>query len=262
MPSASTQASVTLATIDTFCSLVSEPSGIDIWTSGIISSYMMTVIVTNMMIIIVKEFLMPGRVNVKQSMVNATLRLVRRRGISASGMQDIVKEADAPRGSIYFHFPGGKAQMLAEAVELATAQGEQAILRCAEQSASISGFIDALGRVFGYEAHRAGWATGCPLAATAAEGDVQPVAVRHVVAAGFNRWEAAIAVGLTRFTQPDEARRAATLVLAAFEGALLTSRAARDAAPFENITAILGEMLGQYLPTGVSLKNDSPHPAR
>src|SRR5580658_11099613 len=52
----------------------------------------------------------------RERMVRSAARLIRRKGVSGTGMREIVVEADAPRGSLQHYFPGGKEQIVAEAL--------------------------------------------------------------------------------------------------------------------------------------------------
>jgi len=52
----------------------------------------------------------------RQRAVDATLLLLRRQGLAATGMNEIVRDSRAPRGSIYHHFPGGKDELVIEAL--------------------------------------------------------------------------------------------------------------------------------------------------
>src|SRR6266851_1688406 len=52
-------------------------------------------------------------------MIDAASRLLWRQGLHATGLNEILKESRAPRGSLYFHFPGGKEELATEAVVLA-----------------------------------------------------------------------------------------------------------------------------------------------
>src|ERR1700750_2133255 len=45
-------------------------------------------------------------------------RLLAERGSAGRELPDVAERGGAPRGSIYHHFPGGKAQLAAEAAEL------------------------------------------------------------------------------------------------------------------------------------------------
>src|SRR5258708_1534703 len=56
----------------------------------------------------------------KDRFLDATARLLRERGFAATGISDVVAASGAPKGSLYFLFPGGKEQLVAEALERAS----------------------------------------------------------------------------------------------------------------------------------------------
>src|ERR1700742_5048504 len=60
-------------------------------------------------------------------LVDAGAELFSRQGYAATGVKQIVTEAEAPFGSLYHHFPGGKEQLGAEAIRVSGALYEQLI---------------------------------------------------------------------------------------------------------------------------------------
>ena len=52
----------------------------------------------------------------RDRILDATIRLLRRQGYTATGIKQIVAEGDAPLGSVYHYFPGGKEQIGVEAL--------------------------------------------------------------------------------------------------------------------------------------------------
>src|SRR5215471_9016581 len=52
----------------------------------------------------------------RERMVRSAAQLIRRKGVSGTGMREIVSEANAPRGSLQHYFPGGKEELVAEAL--------------------------------------------------------------------------------------------------------------------------------------------------
>ena len=52
----------------------------------------------------------------RESILTAAAELMRRKGYGAFGMKDVVAASGAPIGSLYHHFPGGKAQIAREAL--------------------------------------------------------------------------------------------------------------------------------------------------
>src|ERR1700749_2535691 len=53
----------------------------------------------------------------RKSFLSATGVLLRRQGYAATGLSEIVDRSGAPRGSLYFHFPGGKEELAVAAME-------------------------------------------------------------------------------------------------------------------------------------------------
>src|SRR3989440_11242798 len=52
----------------------------------------------------------------RASMVRSAASLIRSRGVSATSLSDVLADSGAPRGSIYHHFPDGKAQLAEDAI--------------------------------------------------------------------------------------------------------------------------------------------------
>jgi TetR/AcrR family transcriptional repressor of lmrAB and yxaGH operons len=59
---------------------------------------------------------MSRRTDSRSRMIHAAAELFRQRGYHATTFSDVVRESGAPRGSTYFHFPGGKQELAREAI--------------------------------------------------------------------------------------------------------------------------------------------------
>ena len=53
---------------------------------------------------------------VRDRMVAGAVRLLAQRGLQATSFSSVVATTNAPRGSIYHHFPGGKEELVAAAI--------------------------------------------------------------------------------------------------------------------------------------------------
>src|SRR5689334_9309655 len=76
------------------------------------------------------------RSDTKQKMVQAARQLIRERGYNATAFSDVLELSGAPRGSVYFHFPGGKTQLAMEAAEAHAHEQVTLIDRAADQADS------------------------------------------------------------------------------------------------------------------------------
>src|SRR6185437_13207409 len=52
----------------------------------------------------------------RERMVRSAAQLIRHKGVSGTGMREIVIEADAARGSLQHYFPGGKEEIVSDAL--------------------------------------------------------------------------------------------------------------------------------------------------
>ena len=187
----------------------------------------------------------------RERMVVSAALLIRERGAHPTAIADVLAHSGAPRGSAYHYFPGGRTQLLCEAVDYA---GE---FMAAHLGRASSG-LDALDGLFEYyrdELQRSDFRAGCPVVAVAVEaGDPdkpeQSAAVRDRAAAVFARWRQVIAELLTADgVSAARARELAVLVLSSFEGALVIARAGRDLEPVEAVHAQLRSLIVTETPS-------------
>jgi len=170
----------------------------------------------------------------RDRMIQSAALLFRENGYSGTGFRDVIEHSGAPRGSIYHHFPGGKEQLAAETVAWAAGVIERRIARAAESGdpiAALGIFVDSWREVLEDSNFRA----GCPVVAVAAEADAGSTAT-DAAAAAFTRWQDLIGrslldAGVSR----TDARRLATTVVAAIEGAILLCRVRHDIRPLRDV---------------------------
>ena len=168
-------------------------------------------------------------------MVRSAATLIRQRGIHGTGLREVVAHSGGPRGSLGRFFPGGKTQLVTEAIDVGLAElfGDfESTLRKAETFPEAIGVIVAPWRRLLVD-H--GFALGCPLAATicdAADND----SLRTHVCELFAAWRAPVADAYIRFGSPRaEAEAHATVLVAALEGALILARAERSIEPLDTV---------------------------
>jgi TetR/AcrR family transcriptional regulator, lmrAB and yxaGH operons repressor len=56
----------------------------------------------------------------REKMIEAASKLFQIKGYHATGLNEILKESNSPKGSLYYHFPGGKEELALSAIELAS----------------------------------------------------------------------------------------------------------------------------------------------
>src|ERR1700689_4071154 len=107
----------------------------------------------------------------RERMVRSATQLIRRKGVSGTGMREIVIEADAPRGSLQHYFPGGKEELVSDALLWMGDVAARRVERCLSELESrtpsaLLAFIVDPGR---RDLAREEFSAGCPLVAAAAD---------------------------------------------------------------------------------------------
>jgi len=190
----------------------------------------------------------------KTKMITGATDLISRRGASATSLRDVVQHSGTPRGSLSHHFPGGKQQMLEEAVQYADAAVAAPLAALLHELGPVHGldaFIDWWGRIL----EASNFEAGCPVLAVAIDpgvgSDAQEDArerLRMLVLAAFNGWQTIYADSLAQSgVSKDRSQRLAALVVASVEGTVAMCRAARSCQPLDHVAQELHALLAQAL---------------
>jgi TetR/AcrR family transcriptional regulator, lmrAB and yxaGH operons repressor len=178
----------------------------------------------------------------RQRMIESAAVVMRERGVEATSFSEVLARSGAPRGSIYHHFPGGKAQLIEEATQYAgefSAAGLTIALRDDDPVAAVTAFCNGWIKLL----RRSDFSAGCPVVAAALEGDRTPGA-REAAAAAFVRWEKLLSDAIATHTDaPERAQALATLIIASVEGAVVLARATRSTAPLERVAGEMQKLL-------------------
>ncbi|GAA3546669.1 TetR/AcrR family transcriptional regulator [Streptomyces osmaniensis] len=182
----------------------------------------------------------------RERMVFSAAQLIRREGVAATGMREVAAHASAPRGSLQHYFPGGKEQLVNEAVGWAGRYAGNRVARflAALPEATPSGLFAEMVRQWTDEYEGVGFAGGCPVAAATVDCAESTESTREAAAAAFATWTGPVGRALTEMGVPEErAAGLATLMISALEGAILMARAERDVRPLTTVSRELGPML-------------------
>ena len=180
----------------------------------------------------------------RAKLVETTGRLLQAQGYFATGVAEILRTSGSPRGSFYFHFPGGKEELACEALRAAGAVWRGRIEAAAASASDPADAVTAVCEMLATALVESDYREGCPLATVALEAAATTDAVHEVCAEHFAGWENVVADRLAELGVP-EAMRAdfATLVLGSIEGAQLLARAHRSPEPLHRVARALTTML-------------------
>ncbi len=176
--------------------------------------------------------------DVRERMVEGAMAMLARRGLQGTSFSELLAATGAPRGSLYHHFPQGKDQLVAAAVDRAGALLVEALAPVADAPAEavVARFLAIWRAVLTRSQCEAGCAV---LAVTVATGSADQLAQ---VTAVFRTWRERLADLLVRGGLPaEQARRFAIVMIASVEGAVVLSRADQSLEPFEAVARHLVE---------------------
>jgi AcrR family transcriptional regulator len=181
----------------------------------------------------------------RERMVISAALLIRERGAHPTAIADVLEHSGAPRGSAYHYFPGGRTQLLCEAIDYS---GEYVASKIAKAGTGLDA-VDDLVAHYRKQLLRSDYRAGCPVVAVTVEaGDPakqdQATPVIDRAAAAFARWTDLIAQQLVTDGVPAaRSEQLAMLTTAAIEGAIVVARASRDLKPLDLVHGQLRDLL-------------------
>jgi len=174
--------------------------------------------------------------DVRDRMIEGTVQLLATRGLQATSFSEVLELTDAPRGSIYHHFPDGKQQLVTAALERASDRA-RALLQSGEPTTAteIAERFIGMWRALLLGTH---FAAGCSITAVTVAADTPDLL--ELTGRIFTDWRRDLArllrnAGVAR----RDAERFAATVIAACEGAVVVSRAERSITPFDHVASFL-----------------------
>ena len=97
-------------------------------------------------------------------LLDTTARLLQHRGYHGTSLSDILEASAAPRGSLYFHFPGGKDQLVIEATRAAIDEATQALRESLAAAKNPGQGVRAYAEAAAHLMREADYTFGCPVA--------------------------------------------------------------------------------------------------
>ncbi len=191
----------------------------------------------------------------RERLVYSAAQLVRERGVTGTGVRDVIERAGAARGSFQHYFPGGKDQLIGEALAWAAAHAVDRVegYPATTRRPTPSGLFDHLIAQWKREFSNRGFERGCPIMATAADVASTPTDLDLPLRSALAQWENSLVSALAGMNIPvRRSRRLAVLMLSALEGAIMMARVQRSVTPLTVVGRELGPLLDSAVPDTVS----------
>ena len=186
----------------------------------------------------------PADTKVRDRIIQAMADLMENQGFHASGINAIVAESGAPKGSIYHYFPGGKDEIAAASVLEASRTVAASISDNLPTGPDIAADLCSYVRIIAHFLEASGFRSGGPLTIVAAETANTNEAVNAACRQAYTEMQAAFAERfvLSGFSL-EGADSLAVTVTAAVEGGILLSRTAHSADPLRIVAGQLGSLV-------------------
>jgi AcrR family transcriptional regulator len=170
----------------------------------------------------------------KTNMLISAAEVLRERGAAGLTIDEVLSRSGAPRGSVYYHFPEGRNQILSEALKYA---GDS--LTAKIEAAAGEGGLNLLRRfveVWDQLLRDTDFTAGCPVVAAAIGSSEEERQLTSTAAEIFGSWRDALIRSLVaEGFAADDAASLATTTIAAIEGAVVLCRSTRTTAPLHEV---------------------------
>jgi TetR/AcrR family transcriptional regulator, lmrAB and yxaGH operons repressor len=185
-----------------------------------------------------KSKALPDGPDSRQRLLETAGRLFRVQGYHGTGLNQIVEESAAPKGSLYHYFPEGKEQLGAEALSMAGRDLRQrwtALLELSPYEALDHLLLESI-----QELESSDYRDGCPIATVALETTSHSTLLRQTCSQIFQGALSMLQDWLvSKGVDRDQAQAAAVTVFSAYEGALLLSKVQKTTQPLRHVVAQL-----------------------
>ena len=177
---------------------------------------------------------------VRDQILLTTCDLLENQGFHATGLNEIVRESGAPKGSIYYYFPAGKEEIVSEAVKFA---GQRVAERVQAQLAGIEDPAEAIRSFVETIAHHveaSGFRAGGPLTIVASESATTSERINQTCREAYAMLRNGFAEKLRVSGMDNEkSEQMAWMITSAIEGGIILSRTYHSGDPLREVAALL-----------------------
>jgi TetR/AcrR family transcriptional repressor of lmrAB and yxaGH operons len=166
----------------------------------------------------------------RERILRAAIRLFQQRGYHGTGLSEILSEADAPKGSLYHHFPRGKAQLGVAAIESVAADYEALFARRRARGKRAAEIVRGLAAGQAKWLKDTQWREGGLFSVLAQGFAPDAPEVQRALARVYER-RRELLEGALREDGVKDAAGLAALALAALDGGMIQAEAVRNTEP-------------------------------
>lgn len=180
----------------------------------------------------------------RQRVIEAAATMLALHGLRGISIREVAKFANTPLGSTYHNFPGGKQQIVTEAIHWAGTQASAQLQACLAKDSEngISLFLAKWRERLVNSTFR----HGCPIVAAAIEAgqEGEAVQIKAAVSQVFSDWQLLLSEHFIKQGHSAPSAQAIALtIIAGIEGAVILCRGHQSIQPFDAIFACIPKMM-------------------
>lgn len=196
---------------------------------------------------------------VREGMIRAAAHLFRSRGYEGVGVADLLQASGTPRGSLYFHFPGGKEQIARETVLFARDRVLERLKALRAQRPDPTTYVSAVLNGWAAALLESDFQKGCAVALIALETAQSSGPLLEVARDTFREWNEEIARAAEDWgASPEEARGFASVLQSLIQGAVVLARSSHSIQPFEDAASAALALVPSWLSTIQGQASEAP----
>jgi len=190
----------------------------------------------------------------RQQILDTAAELIEAQGYHATGLSEIIRVSGAPKGSLYYYFPGGKEELVAEAVR---STGGTVLERIRTELDRFDDAVDAVREfllTLAQHVAASEYRGGGPITTVALESATTAEQINLACREVYASWQAAFADKLVASgVASPRATRLASVLVATLEGAIVLCRTRHSPAPLVSAADEMGLLLGAAMPDGTGV---------
>jgi AcrR family transcriptional regulator len=183
------------------------------------------------------------RTDTKERMVASAAVLLSEQGVAGTSVAKVLEHSNGPRGSVGFHFPGGRAELLTDALTTVGDTVTEILRAGVESNTEPAKVFIGICRHYRKRLAATDCTAGCPIGAAMQEAhhddDLGPV-----VAAIVADWHAGLSELLANAGHSRaDARKLSMLAISSLEGAIMLARVTTSLAPIDGVIEHIAPLL-------------------
>ena len=187
---------------------------------------------------------MPEQLPARERILEAASTLMEMQGYAATGLSQILRDSDTPRGSLYYYFPGGKEELAVEAIQRKSRMAETKLREIMEAFSDPAEAVQALVEGIAKHMIQTDCQRGGPLAIVALEVASTNENLRMACHNAYAHRQHVLMEKLTDAGfDSQQAEELATTIVSAIEGGIILSRTANDPAPLKQVGTTLATLI-------------------